>query len=61
MVQTPNRPDYIMSRPDRTETIYHQPEIKKFVYNKHVNVLISDNNHSSCSVWEWKALFFIKV
>ena len=52
MVQIPDRPDYIMSRPDRTETIYHQPEMKKFVYNKHVNVLISDNNHSSCSVWE---------
>ena len=92
MAPTPDRPDYIFSGPDRTETVKHQPEIKKvssqtdpkilrygkyFVlrskksnqvsnYNKHVNmpfnkvitsnnVLIKGSNHSTSSVWEWKA------
>ena len=40
MALTLGRPDYILPRPDRTETIYHQPEIHIHVsdYNKHVNM-----------------------
>ena len=30
MAPTPDRPNYILPRLDRTETIYHQPEIGKF-------------------------------
>ena len=57
--------------PNWIKTIYHQSEITSIRLqqthectlqwsNNIINMVIRENNHSSCSVWEWKAYFSLK-
>ena len=71
MAPIPNWPDYILPGPDRnilSSTRNLSPTRNFRLHYKHLStpcnevycVLIRNNNHSTCSVWEWKACFSFK-